>query len=156
MTLMTKLKTRLGRALEWLPARQTAPEYLVYYDGEPNSLTALREACEMAPSGARVTAVFLDVTPLEYEIVDDAPLHPLLAQAALTAAQVNARLYQREIGTLILPCHFKGPALVGLARRRQSAALFIGVAESELYGWLNGFADYVIQLAPCKVVLVGS
>lgn len=156
MTIQTRLKTRIRRTFERLPARRTALQYLVYYDGGPTSLAALREACEMAPSGARVTAVFLDNVPQEHEIADDAPVNPMLAQAVLAAACVNARLYQTEINTLALPCHSRGPALVGLANRHPGAVLFIGVTESEMNGQLNPFTDYVLQVAPCKVVLVGS
>lgn len=156
MTIQTKIKTRLRRTFEKIPARKQPPQYLVYYDGGPTSLAALREACEMAPPGARVTAVFLDLVPQEHEIADDAPVNPMLAQAILAAAQVNARLYHTEIHTLALPCHFKGPALVQLAQRHQNAVLFVGVNGQEINGQLDSFAEYVLELAPCKVVLVGA
>lgn len=156
MTIQTKLKTRIRRTFERLPLRKQALQYLVYYDGGPTSLAALREACEMAAPGTRVTAVFLDIVPQAYEITDDTPANPMLAQAMLAAAGVNAQLYQTEINTLALPCHFRGPALVGLANQYENAVLFIGVTESEMSGQLNPFTEYVLQLAPCKVVLVGS
>lgn len=156
MTIQTRLKTRIRRTFERLPARRTALQYLVYYDGGSSSLAALREACEMAPSGARITAVFLDTVPQEHEITDDVPVNPMLAQAVLAAAIVNARLYETEINTLIVPCHAKGPALVGLANQHPNAVLFVGITESEMNGQPSPFTDYVLQLAPCKVVLVGS
>jgi nucleotide-binding universal stress UspA family protein len=155
MTIKTHLATGVKHIFENISPRKTAPCYLVNYDGGPTSVAALREACEMATPGTHVVAVFLDVVAQTQQIDGNTPVHQMLAQAVLAAAIVNARVYGVEIETLVIPCHVKGPALVTLAAERSNATLFLGVDESETTAYLNPFADYVISLSPCKVVLVG-
>jgi nucleotide-binding universal stress UspA family protein len=156
MTIKTRITTRVRRTFERVPPRKHVLDYLVYYDGGPTSVAALREACEMAEPGTRVTAVFLDVVPQEHEITDDTPVNDMLAKAILAAATVNARTYNVEIKTIGIPCHFKGPALVAFAAQQDNAVLFLGVTPREMEGQLNSFTEYVLALAPCKVVLVGA
>lgn len=150
----TQLATRVKRIFEKAPPRTSTACYLVYYDGGLGSAAALRQACEMASPETRVVAVFLDVVPHAQEIVGDTAAHTMRAQAILAAAVANARLYHREIETLSIPCHVQGPALVNLAQRRGSTALFMGINPSEMENHLNPFAEYVLALAPCQVVLV--
>jgi len=150
----TRLAARVKRIFEKAPPRLRSASYLVYYDGGLDSVAALRQACEMASPETRVVAVFLEVVPYAQEISGDAPTHAMRAQAILAAALANARLYHREIETLSVPCHVQGPALVNLAQQRGSTALFMGVNRSALENHLNPFAEYVLALAPCQVVLV--
>lgn len=155
MTIKTRLATQVKHIFESVTPRKTAPCYLVYYDGGPTSVAALREACEMANPGTQVVAVFLDVVPQTQQFDGNVPVHQMLAQAVLASAIVNARVYGVEIETVVIPCHVKGPALVALAAERSNVTLFLGIDESETTAYLNPFADYVISLSPCKVVLVG-
>lgn len=154
MTLRTKIKSRVRQTFERIPPRRAAPQYVVYYDGSLGALAALREACEMAKPGTRITAVFLDQVPLDQALAENSPPRSMLGQAILAAAMVNARLYNAEIETLSLPCHAKGSALVALAAKQNNATLFIGIAEQN--DARDAFTEYVLALARCKVVLVSA
>ncbi|MBI4675291.1 MAG: universal stress protein [Chloroflexi bacterium] len=147
----TRLTKQVKRIFETAPPRKPAPSYLVNYDGGPASVAALREACDMASAGTKVVAVFLDQIPEGVA----AEGREMLANAILASAIVNARLYGVNIETRHIPCGVKGPTLVTLAAEQESAVLFLGVDDRELDAQLNPFADYVLSLAPCQVVLVG-
>ncbi len=156
MTLRTRLETHVRQTFERVPPRKYAPHFLVYYDGSPTGLAALREACEMAKPGTRITTVCLEPVPFDQEIPEDARVNNMRTQAILAAAMVNARLYNAEIETLALACHSKGAALVALATKQHNPVLFIGITENEMQRKLDAFTEYVLALAPCKVVLVSA
>ncbi len=156
MTLRTKLKTHVRQTFERMPPRKFAPHYLVYYDGGPAALAALREACEMAKPGTRITALFMETVPLEQELSENPRLNTMRSQAILAAAIVNARLHHVEIETLGIACHTKGAAMVSLAAKQHNTVVFLGVMEKQLQGQLDAFTEYVLAFAPCKVVLVGA
>lgn len=154
MTLRTRIKSRVRQTFERVPPRRAAPHYLVYYDGSLGALAALREACEMAKPDTRITAVFLDQVPLEQALAENTPPRSMLGQAILAAAMVNARFYNAEIETLSLPCYSKGSALVALATKQDNTTLFVGV--TNFAGHYDAFTEYLLTLAPCKVVLVSA
>lgn len=146
---------QIRHVLERAPSRHQGRSYLVYYDGGKDSLAALLEACETATSGTRIVAVYLDMVPLAEAPESSSPGKEMVAHAVLAGALANARLRNYEIETLRVPCHAKGPALVALAARYSDAVVFLGVERREFTQRLNSFAEYVLSLAPCKVVLVG-
>jgi nucleotide-binding universal stress UspA family protein len=153
---LTRIATGIRERFETQRLPQSEPCFLVYYDGGPSSLAALREACAIAGHENRIVAVFLDEVPQTETMDDGKPVHDMLAQAVLAAAIVNASFCGVDIETLCIPCRVKGPALVTLAAECNSAMLFVGVEDHEPGKNLNPFADYVLSLAPCQVVLVGA
>lgn len=156
MNVKTQVATQIKHILGHLPHKITVPSYLVYYDGGLESLGALREACEMAGAGTTVIAVCLHVVPQSQSLQGGSDNQLMLAHAILAGAITNARMWNRQIETLIVPCHAKGPALVALAAERNSAVVFLGIDQDEFSVRLDPFADYVLSLAPCKVVLVST
>jgi hypothetical protein len=155
MAIKTRLATGVKHLFENVSPGKTAPCHLVYYDGGPESVVALRTACRMASASTRVVAVYMDVIPDIQDIDDNVMTDRSMANAMLAAAIVNARLYGVDIETIVVPCHAKGPALVALASEYSNATLFLGVEEREMTLRLNPFADFMIAMSPCPVVLVG-
>jgi hypothetical protein len=116
---------------------------LVYYDGGPDSVIALRQACEMARPNTRITAIFFDSDTAD----------PMLANAALAAARVNARVYGKEIETLRMRSAAKSATLAALAAERTNVTLFIGMDGDAAQP--DRLAQDLIAHAPCRVVVVG-
>lgn len=151
----SRLPKQMKQVFGRVPPRKQGRRYLVNYDGGMDSLAALLEACETANPDTRVVAVYLDMVPRAEALEPSLPAKAMLAEAVLAGALANARLRNYEIETLSVPCHAKGPALVALAAQYGDAVVFLGVERREFTQHLNSFAEYVLSLAPCKVVLVG-
>src|SRR5581483_3225197 len=142
MNMRTRFTTQIQHAFENVPTDKNSNCYLVYYDGGPSSVAALREACETAGPKTRVIAVFLESVTPSPEADGTLPEPSMASKAILAAATVNARVYGSRSETLTLPCQIKAPALVKLAAERGNATLFLGVDEPELHAHLNPLADY--------------
>jgi hypothetical protein len=150
----TRIATQFRQVFQAKPRRETAARYLVLYDGSLASVLALREACESAPNGTRVVAVYLEQVPHSEPLPEAGSERSMNAKAILASALANARMWNVAIETQSVPCHVAGPAFAALAQTYANVTLFVGVDKKALSEHSNSFVDFLLASARARVVVV--
>jgi hypothetical protein len=75
----------------------------------------------------------------------------LSARPVLAGAATNAALRGKDIQTLVLASHARGPALVDLLCKKPGAVLFIGQDQKN---HKDPLVDYILSLDPYRVTVV--
>lgn len=153
MKLQTRNSVEFRKPADTPPAPTRETCFLVYYDGGPASVAALREACRHARSGTKIIAVYLEMIPLSESPEQSDCARTMAIQGILAAATVNAATYGASCKTTYRECHVRGPSMVRMAAQHGNAKIFLGIENGEADD-LNPFASYVQQLAPANLVLV--
>lgn len=149
INLLREAKTRLGKAGRFeLPAR-TERCVLVYYDGSPASMAALRGACAHSTPNTRIVVVYLEQVSPEQK-TDERADKDFVGNAVLAAAIVNAQTYGFKVETLCLETAARGITLEQLIARYSNSMLYLG-RDPQNPDWLT---DYMQAHARGQIVVV--
>jgi nucleotide-binding universal stress UspA family protein len=136
---------------------QSLHDVLVPVDGSPAAFTALALACSLTRKNkGTIYAVYVIQVARNLALDAEIPFHAEKAELVLQRAEQITNELDGKIEGEILQARDAGHAIVDEAIERDVSAIILGVGFEKPLGEfeMGQTATYVMQHAPCKVVML--